>query len=135
MRSGAKAVPQPIANLVVWAGAGAGALLLVGVLNALGVLDRTGLALAVLCSLAAVLGTRGRFAAAPGTAVLCWLVLNVFATHPTGEVSWAGHRDPEWLVYLLVAGLTGAVASRIVSARAAYRRVTPQIGRGGPADY
>ncbi|MFE0172895.1 hypothetical protein ACFWZ2_11300 [Streptomyces sp. NPDC059002] len=128
MSSGAKAVPRPVDSLVVWAGAGAGALLLVGVLNALGVLDRTGLALAVLCSLAAGLGTRGRVVAAPGTAVLCWMVLNFFAAHPTGEVSWAGHRDPEWLVCLLAAGLAGAVASRVVSARAAYRRVTPHTG-------
>ncbi|HET6859412.1 MAG TPA: hypothetical protein VFH94_20275 [Streptomyces sp.] len=123
--SGAKAVPEPIATPFVWAAAFVGACTLVGVLELLGALDRTGIALVVLSLLAALLGVRGRFSAVPGTALLCWLFLNIFATAPTGELSWAGHRDPEWLACLFVAAFTGTAAGRVLSARAAYRRVTP----------
>ncbi|NBE55072.1 hypothetical protein [Streptomyces boluensis] len=122
---GARAVPEPMATPLTWTAAYAGSFGLVHVLDLLGALDRTGLALAALSLLAAVLGVRGRFAAAPGTAVLCWGFLNFFGTHPIGEISWAGHRDPEWMACLLAAALIGTVAGRVVHARAAYRRVTP----------
>ncbi|WP_055700051.1 MULTISPECIES: hypothetical protein [Streptomyces] len=125
---GARAVPEPMATPFVWTAAGWGSLMLVGVLDLLGALDRTGLALAVLSVLAALLGTLGRFAAAPGTALLCWALLNVFAAHPTGELSWAGHRDPGWVACLLAAALIGTAVARVRYARAAYRRVTPYDG-------
>ncbi|MEU6995706.1 hypothetical protein ABZ953_34265 [Streptomyces sp. NPDC046465] len=125
---GAKAVPEPMATPFVWTTACSGSLVLVITFDLLGALDRTGLALAALSVLAALLGMLGRFVAAPGTAVLCWSLLNVFAAHPTGELSWAGHRDLGWVACLLAAALIGTAAARVWYARAAYRRVTPFDG-------
>ncbi|MFD9720244.1 hypothetical protein [Streptomyces sp. NPDC056500] len=125
MVDGARPVPDPVATSFVWTAAYAGAFGLVSVFDLLGVLDHTRLALAALAVFAALLGVRGRFAAAPGTALVCWGFLNVFATHPIGEISWAGHRDPEWIACLLAAALIGTVVGRIRHARAAYRRITP----------
>lgn len=118
-------VPEPWATPLVWAAAYGGAFALVALLDAVGVLDRTGLALVVLSLMAAFLGMRGRLLAAPGTAVLCWACLNVLGTEPTGEISWAGHRDPGWMLCLLAATVVGTVAGRVLHARAAYRRITP----------
>jgi hypothetical protein len=125
---GARPVPEPMATPFVWTAASWGSFALIGVLDLLGALDRTGFALAALSLLAAVLGMLGRFTAAPGTALLCWALLNFFATHPTGEISWAGHRDPGWMACLLAAALIGTAAGRLFSARAAYRRITPYDG-------
>lgn len=127
---GARVVPEPVATPFIWTGACSGAFAMVMVLDLLGALDRTGLALAALSVLAALLGVRGRFAAAPGTALVCWMLLNVFAIHPTGEITWAGHRDPEWMGCLLAAALIGTAAGRILHARAAYRRLSPYDGTG-----
>ncbi|MFI7387758.1 hypothetical protein [Streptomyces sp. NPDC049813] len=122
---GVRQVPEPWATPLIWTAAYLGAFALVGLLSLLGFLDRTGLALLVLSLLAALLGMRGRFVAAPGTALLCWTCLNVVGTEPTGELSWAGHRDPGWMACLLAAAVVGTVAGRVLHARAAYRRVTP----------
>ncbi|MFE6161529.1 hypothetical protein ACFQ7F_21755 [Streptomyces sp. NPDC056486] len=127
---GVRVVPEPVATPYIWTGAYAGAFALVTVLDLLGALDRTGLALAALSVLAALLGVRGRFVAAPGTALLCWMLLNFFAAHPIGEISWAGHRDPEWMGCLLAAALIGTTAGRVLHARAAYRRISPFDGTG-----
>ncbi|MFG3258472.1 hypothetical protein [Streptomyces sp. NPDC048172] len=123
-------MPEPVATPFIWLGASLGALVLVGALDLLGALDRTEFALAALSVLAAGLGLRGRFAAAPGTALLCWALLNICATRPTGEISWAGHRDPEWVACLLAAAVLGTAAGRVAHARAAYRRVTPHDSTG-----
>ncbi|MYY82242.1 hypothetical protein GT044_13410 [Streptomyces sp. SID335] len=125
---GARAVPEPMATPFVWTTACSGSLVLVIAFDLLGALDRTGLALAALSVLAALVGTLGRFVAAPGTALLCWALLNVFAAHPTGELSWAGHRDPGWVACLLTAALIGTATARVWYARAAYRRITPFDG-------
>ncbi|MEU1158657.1 hypothetical protein ABZ369_37485 [Streptomyces sp. NPDC005918] len=125
---GARAVPEPMATPFVWTTACSGSLVLVITFDLLGALDRTGLALAALSVLAALVGTLGRFVAAPGTAVLCWALLNVFAAHPTGELSWAGHRDPGWVACLLAAALIGTATARVWYARAAYRRLSPFDG-------
>ncbi|MEV0126549.1 hypothetical protein AB0I16_34235 [Streptomyces sp. NPDC050703] len=125
---GARPVPEPLATPFVWTAASWGSFALIGVFDLLGALDRTGFALAALSLLAGALGMFGRFAAAPGTALLCWALLNVFATHPTGEISWAGHRDPGWMACLLAAALIGTATGRLLYARAAYRRVTPYDG-------
>ncbi|WP_428950155.1 hypothetical protein [Streptomyces sp. cg35] len=122
---GARQVPEPWATPLIWTAAYLGAFALVGVCHVLGVLDRTGLALLLLSLLAGLLGMRGRFVAAPGTAFLCWTCLNVLGTEPTGEISWAGHRDPGWMACLLVAAVVGTVTGRVLHARAAYRRVAP----------
>ncbi|MEV0318220.1 hypothetical protein ACIBKX_08140 [Streptomyces sp. NPDC050658] len=127
---GARAVPEPVATPFIWTAACSGAFVLVNLMDLLGALDRTGLALAALSVLAALLGVLGRVAAAPGTALLCWALLNFFATHPTGEISWAGHRDPEWMACLLAAALIGTATGRVLHARAAYRRLTPYDGMG-----
>ncbi|GAA2295497.1 hypothetical protein OKJ48_29625 [Streptomyces kunmingensis] len=121
---GVRQVPEPWATPLIWTAAYLGAFGLVGLLSLLGFLDRTGLALLVLSLLAGLLGMRGRFIAAPGTAFLCWTCLNVLGTEPTGELSWAGHRDPGWMACLLAAAVVGTVAGRVLQARAAYRRVT-----------
>ncbi|WP_217238213.1 hypothetical protein [Streptomyces sp. AC555_RSS877] len=125
LRVGARPVPQPVATPLVWVTAFVGALTLVALHNTLIGLDRPAPALAALSLLAALLGVYARFAAAPGTAVLCWLILNGFAIPPVGTLTWAGHRDTFWLACLCAAALVGTVLARIVHARAAYRRITP----------
>ncbi|MFD0309094.1 hypothetical protein [Streptomyces sp. NPDC059517] len=121
---GARAVPQPVATPIVWFAAFTGALLLVAITNHFGEHGHPGTALLALSLLAAVLGLCARFTAAPGTAVLCWLLLNGFAIPPLGHVTWAGHRDTAWLACLLAATACGTALARIANARAAYRRIT-----------
>ncbi|GAA2571301.1 MULTISPECIES: hypothetical protein [Streptomyces] len=123
--TGPKPVPRPVATPLVWAGAFGGASALVALLNTVVGTDHPGLALIALSLLAAVLGVYARFAAAPGTAVLCWLFLNGFAVPPAGTLSWAGPRDTFWLTCLLVAALVGTAVSRLAHARAAHHRLTP----------
>ncbi|MFG2574148.1 hypothetical protein [Streptomyces sp. NPDC048481] len=129
LRTGARPVPQPVANPVVWVTAFGGASLLVAAHNALVGSDRPGWALAAVSLLAALLGLCARFTAAPGTAVLCWLILNGFAVPPAGTLTWTGPRDTFWLTCLCSAALVGTVLARVVHARAAYRRVA---GRAAP---
>ncbi|MBQ0826998.1 hypothetical protein [Streptomyces tagetis] len=121
---GARPVPRPVADPLVWAGAFGGALVLVEVLNGTVGSGRPDLALAALSLLAAVLGLCARFTAAPGTALLCWLSLNGFAVPPAGSVSWVVGRDGVWLACLLGAALVGTALARLAHARAAYRRLT-----------
>jgi hypothetical protein len=128
--SGARPVPRPVATPLVWATASVGALLMVALLNALVGPGRPSLALTALSLLAALLGLRAHFAAAPGTAVLCWLFLNGFAVPPLGTLTWAGHRDMLWLTCLLAATLLGTALARLHHAHAAYRRVAaPEADR------
>ncbi|AJE81218.1 MULTISPECIES: hypothetical protein [Streptomyces] len=122
--TGARSVPEPVANPVVWAAASTGALILVAVLNHLVGL-RPALALLVLSLFAAVLGLCSRMDAAPGTALLCWLFLNGFAIPPAGTLTWTASRDSAWLTCLLLSAVVGTALARIVNARAAYRRVGP----------
>ncbi|MGW0081974.1 hypothetical protein [Streptomyces sp. NPDC003393] len=125
--AGARPVPKPVATPLVWAAASGGALLLVAVLNALVGQNQPSVALVVLSLLAALLGLRARFTAAPGTAVLCWLFLNGFAIPPAGTLTWAGHRDGFRLTCLFTAVLLGTTLARVLYARAAYRRVTAGV--------
>ncbi|MFF0203819.1 hypothetical protein [Streptomyces sp. NPDC005017] len=124
LSTGARPVPRPVATPLVWATAFGGALVLVALLNTTVGPDRPALALAALSLLAAVLGFCASFTAAPGTAVLCWLLLNGFAIPPAGTLSWIGHRDTFWLACLLTATLVGTALARLAHARAAYRTVT-----------
>ncbi|MFE9022758.1 hypothetical protein ACFYNL_29915 [Streptomyces sp. NPDC007808] len=133
--TGARPVPKPAATPLVWAAASGGALLLVALLNFLVGIGRPSLALVVLSLLAAFLGLRAHFAAAPGTAVLCWLFLNGFAIPPAGTLTWAGHRDTFWLSCLLAATLLGTTLARLLHARAAYRRVRSGGGDAPPDPY
>lgn len=128
LRTGARPVPSPLATPLVWAAASGGALVLVALLNALIGPDRPSPALAALSLLSVLLGLCARFTAAPGTAVLCWLFLNGFAVPPAGTLTWAGHRDAFWLTCLFTAALVGTALARLVHARAAYRRLTTDIG-------
>lgn len=123
LRAGARPVPEPVSTTLVWSAAFAGSLLLVVAVNALIGPGRPALALAVLSVLASLLGWCARFAAAPGTAALCWLFLNGFAIPPAGTLSWSLQRDTLWLVCLLTAALTGTTLARLGHARAAYRRL------------
>ncbi|MDQ1033718.1 hypothetical protein QFZ75_000134 [Streptomyces sp. V3I8] len=123
LSTGARAVPRPVATPFVWFAAFTGALLLVAITNHLGAHGRPTAALIALSLLATLLGACARFTAAPGTALLCWLLLNGFAVPPAGQLTWAGHRDTAWLACLLAATVAGTVFARIVNARAAYRRV------------
>ncbi|MFD5125723.1 hypothetical protein [Streptomyces sp. NPDC058385] len=124
LSNGARPVPQPVATPKIWAATFGGALLLVAVLNTLVGPGRPGIALIALSLLSILLGRCAHFAAAPGTAMLCWLFLNGFSIPPAGTISWAGHRDALWLTCLLAAALMGTVTARLVNARAAYRRVS-----------
>ncbi|MEU0199357.1 MULTISPECIES: hypothetical protein [unclassified Streptomyces] len=134
LATGSRPVPQPVATPLVWAGAFAGALGLVALINTVAGPDRPALALTALSLLAAVLGLCARFTAAPGTAVLCWLFLNGFAIPPAGTLTWAGHRDTTWLACLLTAALLGTSLARLAHARAAYRRLAPEHARLDDAD-
>ncbi|MER5378063.1 hypothetical protein, partial [Streptomyces sp. NPDC002553] len=109
MRVGARPVPQPVATPLVWATASGGAVVLLAVHYALLGPGRPGPALAALCLLAALLGRCARFTAAPGTALLCWLLLNGFAIPPLGTLTWAGQRDALWLGCLCAATPAQAV--------------------------
>ncbi|MFJ9666673.1 hypothetical protein ACIRPP_19045 [Streptomyces sp. NPDC101219] len=125
--TGPRPVPRPVATPLVWAGAFAGAPLLVALTNLLAGSHgpaHPALALAALSVLAAVLGVCARFTAAPGTALLCWLFLNGFALPPAGALSWTGPRDTAWLGCLLGAALAGTTVSRLAHARAAHHRLT-----------
>ncbi|MER7639144.1 MULTISPECIES: hypothetical protein [unclassified Streptomyces] len=128
VRTGARPVPSPVATPLVWAAASGGALALVALLNALVGPGRPSPALAALSLLSVLLGLCARFVAAPGTAVLCWLFLNGFAVPPAGTLSWAGHRDAFWLACLCTAALVGTALGRLRHARAAYRRVSADVG-------
>jgi hypothetical protein len=130
----ARPVPRPVPTPLVWAAAFAGALLLVALLNALVGTDRPSLALAGLSLLATLLGLCARFTAAPGTAALCWLFLNGFASPPAGTLTWAGHRDTFWLACLLAATVIGTALARMTHARAAYRRITEGVVAADPGD-
>ncbi|MEU2386040.1 hypothetical protein ABZ606_15480 [Streptomyces sp. NPDC012461] len=124
LSAGPRPVPRPVATPLVWAGAFAGAPLLVALTNLLAGSHGPPLALTALSVLAAVLGVCARFTAAPGTALLCWLFLNGFAIPPAGALSWTGPRDTAWLGCLLGAALAGTTVSRLAHARAAHHRLT-----------
>ncbi|MFJ7591661.1 DUF4118 domain-containing protein [Streptomyces sp. NPDC097617] len=123
--SGLRPVPTPAATGSVWAAAAVAAVALVAALNFLDgpgdpLVDLMALSLAV-----AVVSTGARLAAAPGTALLCWLVLNAYATAPIGELTWDAPYDLVRLTCLLAAASTGTVVARLTNARAAHRRITP----------
>lgn len=124
LSSGVRPVRSPAATLSIWAAACVASSLLVSALNFLDGRGDPALDLTALCAFAAVLSTRARLVAAPGTALVCWLFLNGFATPPMGELTWATHYDLGRLVCLLVAASTGTVIARLAGARAAYRRLT-----------
>jgi hypothetical protein len=120
-----RAVPEPVATPFVWAAAFAGSLLLVPALTVAGALAHPVPALAGYCVLGAVLGLGARAAAAPGTAVLCWLAHNGFVVHRAGELGWAGRGDLARLAVLLAAPLLGTAAARIAHAVRAHYRLHP----------
>ncbi|MFI8520935.1 hypothetical protein ACIGEZ_24395 [Streptomyces sp. NPDC085481] len=122
-------VPEPVPTPFIWAGAYGGALVLLVALGAADGLQHPGLALTAFCCLAAVLGVMGRAAAAPGAALVCCLFYNGFVVPPKGELRWDGYPDAYRLGLLLMAFVLGTGATRLVNARAAYRRVTPHTER------
>ncbi|MDN3027243.1 hypothetical protein [Streptomyces sp. S.PB5] len=128
-RAGARPVPEPVATPFVWAGAFTGALMTVGVLSVVNGPADPRHALLMLAALAALLGVCARLAAAPGTAAVCWLILNGFAVPPQGQLTWQGYPDAGRLALLMAAALLGTVIARLVNARGAYRRITPGRGR------
>lgn len=123
--SGIRPVPSPAATPSVWAAAAALAVILVALLNLLDGPDDPTVDLLALSLAVAVVSTGARLAAAPGTALLCWLVLNFFATAPVGELSWETPYDLVRLVCLLASAGAGTVIARLIHARAAHRRLTP----------
>lgn len=123
--TGIRPVPSPAATTSVWAAAAVAAVALVAVLNLLDGPDDPTVDLLALSLAVAVVSTGARLTAAPGTALLCWLVLNFFATAPVGELSWETPYDALRLVCLLAAASTGTAVARLVHARAAHRRITP----------
>ncbi|MFJ6050410.1 DUF4118 domain-containing protein [Streptomyces sp. NPDC092307] len=123
--SGVRPVPSPAATGSVWAAAAVAAVALVAVLNLLDGPDDPTVDLLALSLAVAVVSRGARLTAAPGTALLCWLVLNFFATAPVGELSWETPYDVVRLVCLLAAAGTGTVVARLLHARAAHHRLTP----------
>ncbi|WSF36868.1 hypothetical protein OG625_38325 [Streptomyces sp. NBC_01351] len=130
LSSGVRPVPRPVATPSVWAAACAAALVLVTVLNYLNGHGDPTIDLLVLSAVCAVLSTGARLIAAPGTALVCWLTLNGFATPPMGELTWSAGYDLGRLGCLLAAASTGTAIARITNARAAYRRLTPHNPAG-----
>ncbi|MEU9253802.1 hypothetical protein AB0D66_18330 [Streptomyces sp. NPDC048270] len=122
-------MPHPVATPSVWAAAGVTALVVVTVLNHLNGHGDPTIDLLLVSMACAVLSTGARLAAAPGTALVCWLALNGFATPPMGELTWSSGYDLGRLGCLLAAAGTGTAIARVAGARAAYRRTTlPEAG-------
>ncbi|MER7762798.1 hypothetical protein [Streptomyces sp. NPDC097619] len=117
-------VPAPAATPSVWALMGAAALAVVGVFNFLGHQDATA-DLVALSLVVALISGGARLAAAPGSALLCWAVLNAFATPPMGVITWAAPYDLTRIACLLTAAALGTAVARLTHARAAHRRLIP----------
>ncbi len=122
--SGVRPVPVPAATSIIWTITAVTAFVLVTAFNLLKEQGDPTLDLVALCLVVALVSTGARFAAAPGTALLCWLVLNAFATAPIGVLTWEMPYEVGRLVCLLAAAGAGTVTARIAHARAAYRRLT-----------
>lgn len=118
-------VPEPVPTPFVWAAAFTGAFLLAAAVSAVDGSSAPSVALAVLCVFAALLGLPARFAAAPGTALVCWLFLNGFVVAPRGELSCQGHPDAARIGLLLGAATLGTLLARIINAIGAHHRPTP----------
>ncbi|MEU6759205.1 DUF4118 domain-containing protein [Streptomyces sp. NPDC046685] len=123
MSSGIRPVPRPAPTPSVWAVAATMALILVTAFNLHDgqgdpTLDLVALSLAV-----ALVSTGARLTAAPGTAFLCWLVLNGFATAPIGQLTWEAPYDLTRFGCLLAAACVGTVTARLSNARAAHHRL------------
>ncbi|WP_424216829.1 hypothetical protein ACN20G_32495 (plasmid) [Streptomyces sp. BI20] len=125
INTGMRPVPDPAATPSVWAVVTGAALLSVFAFNLVDSQGDPALDLGVLAVIAALAGSGARFAAAPGTALLCWLILNAFGTPPMGELTWAAPYDPARIGCLLAAAATGTVVGRVLNARAAHRRLGP----------
>ncbi|MEV6678209.1 hypothetical protein AB0N09_15300 [Streptomyces erythrochromogenes] len=125
VRSGIRPVPDPAATSMVWAVAGAITFALVAVFNFLDGQGDPTLDLVAISVTVAVVSTGARLTAAPGTALLCWLVLNAYATAPIGALTWEAPYDLGRIVCLLTAAGTGTVLARLAHARSAYHRLAP----------
>jgi hypothetical protein len=123
--SGIRPVPTPAATSFVWAVTVLTAFVLVTAFNLLDGEGDPTFDLVALSLVVAFVSTGARLSAAPGTALLCWLVLNGFATAPLGVVTWEAAYDAARLACLLLAAGSGTVVARLAHARAAYRRLTP----------
>lgn len=125
VHSGRRPVPELSATSSVWAVSTAATLAVVVSFDLVGRQGGTTAGLVVLSLLVALASTGARLAAAPGTALLCWAVLNAFGAPPIGEITWAAPHDPVRIATLLAAAATGTAAARIAHARAAYGRLNP----------
>lgn len=123
--TGVRPVPTPAETSVIWAGTAVIAFVLVTAFNLLDGRGDPAVDLVVLSLIVALISTGARLAAAPGTALLCWLVLNGFATAPMGVLTWEAPYDLGRLFCLLVAASTGTVMARLAHARAAHHRLRP----------
>lgn len=123
--SGIRPVPSPVATPFVWAVTAIAAFAIVTAFNFLDGHGDPTVDLMALSVIVAVVSTGARLAAAPGTALLCWLALNGFATAPVGELTWETPYDVARLACLLAAASAGTVMARLTNALAAYRRLTP----------
>ncbi|MEK9522855.1 hypothetical protein ACIOMM_09345 [Streptomyces sp. NPDC087908] len=123
--SGVRPVPSAVATPSVWAVTSVVALALVTAFNFLDGHSDPGVDLLAISVVVALVSTGARLAAAPGTAFLCWLALNGFATAPLGEITWEASYDVARIACLLAAATAGTVLARLLHARAAYRRLTP----------
>lgn len=122
---GVRPVPSPAATPWVWAVTAIAALVLVAAFNLVAGTGNPTPALIALSLTVAMVSTAARLAAAPGTALLCWLVLNAFATAPMGEITWETRHDLGRLTCLFLAASAGTATARLAHARAAYHRLTP----------
>ncbi|MEU9378503.1 hypothetical protein AB0D94_32750 [Streptomyces sp. NPDC048255] len=118
-------VPTPATTSIVWAVTAVTALALVTAFNLLDGHGDPTLDLVALSLTVGLVSTGARLTAAPGTALLCWFILNGFATAPFGELTWQASYDLARIICLLVSAGTGTVMARLAHARTAYHRLTP----------
>jgi hypothetical protein len=133
-RDAVRPVPEPMPTLLAWGAAFIGAsLLLAGLAVARVSGHHEAAALGALGVLAAGVGGFARFPAAPGTAVVCWLMFDGFAVHRMGDLGWAGRADVARLGLLLACTLLGTATGRLAAARAAHHR-NPAVGAARASD-
>lgn len=122
---GPRPIPEPVYTPLLWAVGFLAFLLLIPILGLAGGLSHPLAASITFGAVGAVLGLSARMSAAPGTAVLCWLVHNGFVVHHHGELGWDGPADLRRLALFLAAPVLGTAIARVADAYAAYHRVGP----------
>lgn len=121
----ARPIGEPAPTVLVWAAAFFGSSLVLLVLGASGALHRPAISMAILCLFAGAVSmcAPARAVAAPGTALVCWLLFDGFVANRGGDLTWGGYDDLRRVALLTAAALLGTAVARASAACAAYRRL------------